>query len=59
VLGCVHVQETVVLEAGRHYCWQYGELTELPTAAPPQVIVDGFAAPDVGIDVTQEQNCKL
>lgn len=58
-LGCVYVNENVVLQAGKHYFWQYGNLTELPTPAPPKLIVDAFKLPGVGIDVTKKDNCKL
>jgi len=59
VLGCVYVTENVVLQAGKHYFWQYGKLTELPTPAPPKLIVDAFNLPGVGVDVTNKNNCKL
>jgi len=59
VLGCVYVKDKVVFEPGKHYFWHYGLIEELPTPAPPQRIVSGFALPDVGVDVSTRDSCKL
>lgn len=58
-LGCVYVHEEVVFEPGRHYFLSYGKLEQLGQAAPPKELVDGFALPEVGIDITTKDSCKL
>lgn len=60
-LGCVYVAENVTFEAGRHYLWRYGKLELLPigTSKPPQDLIDAFAEPEHGLDVSTRAPCKL
>jgi hypothetical protein len=58
-LGCVYVLENVVFEAGKHYALRYGKIEPLAQPAPPKEIVDGFALPEVGLDVHVKDKCKL
>ena len=58
-LGCVYVHQDVTFAKGKHYLLSYGKLSELKTAGPPKILIDGFALKEVGIDVSQRDNCKL
>ncbi|MCB9756458.1 MAG: hypothetical protein H6713_41595 [Myxococcales bacterium] len=58
-LGCVYVVENITFEPGHHYLLRYGAIEDLGAAGPPQLIVDGFALPEVGLDVTTRDACAL
>ena len=56
-LGCLHVLQNVVFAPGKHYYWSHGLIKQLPTAAPPKELVDGFKL--VGKNITSKAACKL
>ena len=58
-LGCVHVLQNVVFSPGKHYYWSHGLIKQLPTAAPPKELIDGFNLPGVGINIKSKGACKL
>ncbi len=58
-LGCVYVIESMTFEPGHHYLMRYGAITDLGADGPPQLIVDGFALPEVGLDVSTRDACAL
>ena len=58
-LGCVYVLQNVTFEKGQHYYLEYGKLEQLQQSAPPQQLIDGFALPEVGVDVTSSTACEL
>jgi hypothetical protein len=55
IYGCVYVLENLSFAKGKHYFWQFGKLVEVP--GPPQAVIDGFALPEVGIDVQTKAPC--
>lgn len=58
MLGCVYVLDTT-FEPGHHYLIRYGQLSELDAPSPPADIVEAFARPEVGVDVSQPAACAL
>ncbi len=58
-LGCVYVLDNLTFKKGQHYYLEHGKLQQLPQPAPPQQLVDGFALPEVGIDIISAAACKL
>ncbi|MCA9664438.1 MAG: hypothetical protein KC503_02585 [Myxococcales bacterium] len=58
-LGCVYVEQSITFKPGRHYLWRYGKISELPSAGPPQDIIDAFKRAEIGLDVTTRAACKL
>ncbi len=46
-------------EPGLHYDWRYGQLVELDAPSPPPEIVEIFADPLVGLDVSTPDACAL
>lgn len=58
-LGCVYVQENVTFEAGRHYLWRHGKISQLSASGPPQDLRDAFARPEVSKNVATRDACKL
>ena len=58
VLGCVYTID-FQFEPGHHYYLRYGQIVELDQPLPPQEIIDAFAGPDLGLDVTTEAACAL
>lgn len=57
-LGCIYTVD-ITFKPGRHYYWHHGLIEELPRAGPPQALVDGFALPELGVDITTKGSCKL
>ncbi|MBI2895472.1 MAG: hypothetical protein HYY06_18090 [Deltaproteobacteria bacterium] len=55
-LGCVYVQD-FQFEPGRHYLWENGIIVELPEAAPPAELVEGFSLGATPRDIRDRENC--
>ncbi len=58
-LGCVHLIENMTFSAGHHYYFHHGQIEDLGMTGPPQDVIDGFALPEVGIDISSHDACAL
>ncbi|MCA9691864.1 MAG: hypothetical protein KC636_19845, partial [Myxococcales bacterium] len=58
-LGCVHLIENMVFEPDHHYYLHYGRIDDLGAAGPPAELIEGFARPEVAIDITRKDACAL
>lgn len=56
ILGCVYAED-VRFRPGTHYYFRYGRIEELPTAGPPAELVEAFARPEVGLDISTREAC--